>query len=311
MERSAPPDTSDMGIVSPVTLALLLANVSHVTSHPDQCTDLQRPATFDKASAMLAVFCAYDREHAGTLLPVELTEDWAMDEADTVASPIIAITYREGAAEKAVLAVQLQAVFDGEVSNSHAQTALISIYVFERRGGRWAIEKSAEEAFDEGHNGEAPGVQLVRLGPERFGLWFSIGDVHQGYLSESAMIVTLSETRIREVARLDLGGANAGTCSDNPKERGNGIYACWAYEATPAFIATRGTEYYTLRITYAGTDEIESNSNRVRKRNEAVCLTKGAGEYNETTDAKCGTYKPIPDADTFLGDGVPRTKSPQ
>jgi hypothetical protein len=300
-----------MGILAPVLMASLLANAPPAALAADECTDLQRPATFDKASAMLAVFCAYDRDHEGTLLPVEHTEDWALDEAETVASPIIAITYREGAVEKAVLAVQLQAIFDGDVSIAHAQTALISIYVFQRSGGRWAIEKRAEEAFDEGHNGEAPGVQLVKLGSERFGLWFSVGDVHQGYLSESAFIVTLSETRIREVVRLDMGGANAGACSDNPKERGDGIYACWSYEATPAFITTRSAEYYTLRISYAGTDAIEEDRNRIRKKNEAVCLTKGAGDYDEVVDPKCASYKPLPDGDVFLGDGAPRAKPPR
>ena len=255
---------------------------------------------------MLAVFCAYDSERAGTLLPVELTDNWKMDEAETIASPIIAMTYREGAIEKAVLAVQLQDVFEGEVSISHAQTALISIYVFERRGGRWVIEKRAEEAFDEGHNGDAPGVQLVKLGPERFGLWFSIGDVHQGYSSSSAMIVTLSETRIREVVRLNLGEDNAGTCSDDPKERVDGIHTCWSYEGTPAFIPITGADYYTLRVTYAGTEAVAPLSNRIRKRNSAVCLTKSAGEYNETTDPKCSAYKPLPDREVFLGNGASR-----
>ena len=68
--------------------------------------------------------------------------------------------------------MQLQMIVDGEIANGHAQTAGISIYVFRNHRGRWAIEKRADEALDEGHNGEAPGVQLVKLGSERFSIRF-------------------------------------------------------------------------------------------------------------------------------------------
>ena len=226
-------DTTHMGTLAPVLLASLLANAPPAPRAADECPELQRPAPFDKASAMLAVFCAYDTEHEGILLPLEYTEDWDLDEAETVVSPILAMRYQEGAAEKAVLAVQQQALFDGEISVAHAQTATISIYVFQRSNGRWAIEKRAEEALDEGHDGEAPPVQLVKLGPERFGLWFFGFDLHQGYSSQSAFIVTLSEPRIREVVRLNLGEDNAGTCSDDPKERADGIHTCWPTKASP------------------------------------------------------------------------------
>ena len=300
-----------MALFAPFTLALLLAQPTPVPVAGDECTNLQKPAAFDKATAMLAVFCAYDREHEGILLPIEHTEDWDLEEAETVVSPILAAHYREGAIEKAVLAVQHQALFDGEISNGHAQTAGISIYVFQRTDGRWSIEKRAEEALEEGQNGKAPSVQLVKLGPERYGLWFSSADLHQGYSSQSALIVTLSETRIREVVRLNLGEDNAGTCSDDPKERVDGTHTCWAYEGTPAFIAIKGADYYTLRVTYAGTEAVAPLSDRIRTRNFAVCLTKGAGEYNETTDPKCAAYKALPDREVFLGDGngVARAKA--
>lgn len=295
-----------MGMLAPLLLAALFAGAASALSGTDECTDLQRPATFDKASAMLAVFCAYDTEHEGILLPLEHTRDWALDDAETLVSPILAMRYQEGPVEKAVLAVQHQALFDGEISNGHAQTATISIYVFQRSGSRWTIEKRAEEAIDEGHDGEAPPVQLVKLGPERFGLWFFGFDLHQGYASRSAFIVTLSETRIREVVRLNLGEDNAGTCSDDPKERVDGIHACWSYEGKMAFIAATGAEYYTLRVSYSGTEAVAPLSNRIRKKNVAACLTKGAGGYDEVADPKCASHKPLPDAEVFLGDGERR-----
>lgn len=37
----------------------------------DRCADLAKPATFDKGTAMAAIFCEYDRAKGGTLLPVE------------------------------------------------------------------------------------------------------------------------------------------------------------------------------------------------------------------------------------------------
>jgi hypothetical protein len=296
-----------MGLLAPVaTLAVLLGTHFSADTQSDRCADLKRPATFDKASAMEAVFCHYNRDHEGVLLPFEHHDGWDVEAAETLVSPLLAVTYREGQADKGVLVVQRQMIVDGEVVIAHAQTAVVSIYVLRRSDGRWQLERSEEEALDDGHSGHAPAPQLVKLGPDRHGVWFGSGDVHQGYSSESAIIVTLGEPTIREVGRFNLGESNAGTCSTDRREWVNGIHACWNYSGNAEFIASGGADYYTLRITYTGTEAVAPLSNRIRKKQEAVCLVKSASDYEEIADSRCAGYTPLADREVFLGDGTPR-----
>ena len=130
---------------------------------------------------MAAVFCEYDRAKGGTLLPIEYTATWDMTRAEYLATPLLAATYVEGGIDKGVLVVQRQIIVENEVAWSHATSAVVSVYVFKRAGARWQFEKGAKEALDAGAKGNAAGAELIKLGDDRFGLWFEGGDIHQGY----------------------------------------------------------------------------------------------------------------------------------
>ena len=250
---------------------------------------------------MAAVFCEYDRAKGGTLLPIALTKTWDTKSAEYLLTPMLAATYVEGGVEKGVLVVQRQIIVESEVATSHATTAVVSVYVFRHAGARWQFEKGTKEALDAGHNGLAPSAELIRLGDDRFGLWFEGGDIHQGYTYASAYLVTLSTARIAQAGDFDLGQGNSGTCSNDPKERVDGIHACWEYESTRQFVRVSGNPYYTIRIAYKGTENPDpTDDEQIAPKNDPVCYAFADDEYGEVEDAKCGSYPHIAEKDVVV-----------
>jgi len=277
----------------------------------DRCADLAKPSTFDEHTAMAAVFCEYDRAKGGTLPPVEHTKNWDMSRAEYLASPLLAATYVESGAEKGVLVVQRQSIYEGEIEISHATGAVVSVYVFKHAGGVWQFEKGAKEALEAGANGNAPGAELIKLGDDKFGLWFQGGDIHQGYIDAYAYIVTLSTPKIAKVAELVMGQGNPGACSDNPKERTDVIHTCWDYKGRRDLVRVKGQEYFTLRITYKGTDSLDVTDDKaIVAKNDPVCYDFLDGEYAEMDDPDCKGYKLLPDKDVLVGKVADPKKAP-
>jgi hypothetical protein len=295
-------------------LALMIAGTRDVSpaSAADRCADLAKPAVFDEHTAMTAIFCEYDRAKGGTLLPLEHTKTWDMAHAETLVSPMLAATYVESGAEKGVLVVQRQSISEGEIEISHATSAVVSVYVFKHAGAVWQFEKGAKEALvDAGVNGRAPGAELIKLGDDKFGLWFRGGDITQGFIFAYAYIVTLSTPTIAQVAELDMGQGNPGACSDNPKERTEFIHKCWDYKGRRDLIRVKGQEYFTLRITYKGTDNLDpTNDKEIVAKNDPVCYDFLDGEYAEMDDPDCKGYKPLPDKDVLVGKTRDEKKAP-
>jgi len=286
-------------------LLLLLVSSSMIApaaAAADRCADLAKPSTFDEHTAMAAIFCEYNREKGGTLLPVEHTKTWDMAHAEILASPLLAATYVESGVQKGVLVVQRQSIYESEIVTSHATSAVVSVYVFKHAGAVWQFEKGAKEALDAGANGHAPGADLIKLGDDKFGLWFEGGDIHQGYIDAYAYIVTLSTPKIAQVAELVMGQGNPGACSDDSKERSEFVHKCWSYQGRRDLVRVKGQEYFTLRIAYKGTDSLDvTDDKQIVAKNDPVCYDFLDGEYAEMDDPDCKGYKPLPDKDVVAG----------
>jgi hypothetical protein len=144
-------------------------------------------------------------------------------------------------------------VVNGEIQESHANGATISVYVFTHQDGAWVFEKGKREVIESGANGRAPDGRLIRLGDAKYGLLFQGGDMQQGYTNDYAFIIGVSDQEIAPVAQFALGESNEGTCSDDPKERGDLIGECWSYEGKLQFLRDGESPYYAIRVRYEGT----------------------------------------------------------
>jgi hypothetical protein len=265
----------------------------------DRCGDLATPVIFDEHTAMQAVICEYNRDMGGTLLPPEHTAAWNLARAETLATPMLAATYRERGTRKGVLVVQRQMLYEGEPAWGHAQTAVVSVYVFSLTGKRWTIERHAEET-------------LVTTGPDRFGLWFVGGDMGQGYTFDYAYLVPLSDGPIAEAGRFELGASNSGACSDDPKERDTSIHACWSWETTAEFVRVPGRANDLLRLTAKGNESADQNDvDRITAKTDVVCYARSGGTYAAVNDPTCGGYRGVARADSFDVGETPTGAKPQ
>lgn len=293
-------------------LAFALALSLPASASADRCGDRATPVIFDEHTAMQAVFCEYNRDKGGTLLPLEHTAAWNLSRADTLATPMLVVTYRERGTRKGVLVVQRQMLYEGEPAWGHAQTAVVSVYVFSLTGKRWTIERRAEETLDAGQNGNAPFPSLVTTGPDRFGLWFVGGDMGQGYTFDYAYLVPLSDGPIAEAGRFDLGASNSGACSDDPKERDTSIHACWSWETTAEFVRVPGRANDLLRLTAKGNESADQNGvDRITAKTDVVCYARSGGTYAAVNDPKCGGYRGVARADSFDVGEKPTGAKPQ
>jgi hypothetical protein len=282
------------------TVVVSVALAAPARAMADRCADVAKPATFDKDTAMAAIFCEYDRAKGGTLLPVQHTRTWNLAKAETLATPLLASTYREGGIEKGVLIVQRQMLDESEVVDSHATAAVVSIYIFKRAGARWEFEKGSKEALEAGANGHAPFPEIIRIGDDKFAAWFEGGDIHQGYSNNSAYLVSLTDS-IAPIGEFDLGQDNAGSCSDNAKERDESIHACWSYEGKRELLRIKGKDHFTIRIAYSGSETADDeHPNRIVPKNRPVCYAFAGDGYTETTDRSCASAPALAEADVVI-----------
>lgn len=282
------------------TLGLVLLMVTPVAV-AGRCEDKAKPKQFNKDTAMEAIFCEYNREHGGTLIPLKNTANWDAKNSETLATPILAATYKEGNVQKGVLALQRQMLEStGESVMSHGQQAIISVYVFKFDGTSWVFEKGKMNATEAGTHGHAPGGRLAKIGPEKYGLIFEGGWTGQGYDISYAFIINLSEQTILDAGNFDTGQSNSGTCADDPKERDTMVGACWDYEGRPEFIAIQESPYYMLRIAYHGTESKDINDrDKITPKNDPICYTFTGSKYADTKDRNCANYKALDASEIF------------
>jgi len=268
----------------------------------DQCEDSAKPKQFNKDTAMEAIFCEYNREHGGTLLPLENTRSWDIRSSDTLVTPILTATYLEGNVQKGVLALQRQMLEStGEPVASHGQQATVSVYVFRFDGERWVFEKGKTTATEAGTYGSAPDGRLAKIGPDKYGILFEGGWAGQGYFTSYALIVNLSGQTILEAGAFDTGQSNSGACAEEPEQQEGAIGACWSYEGRPEFIAAQGSPYYMLRIAYQGTESGDVNlPEEVAPKDDPVCYTLTGRKYVEARDPSCASYQAL-DAGAIFG----------
>ena len=244
-----------------------------------------RFTVFTPATAMLAVFGAYDDLRGGTLLPVNLTKTWEIKNATVLLSPLIANTYEESGRTKGVLAVQRQIVEGGEVEDAHAAPAEISVYVFSFNGNEWLFEKGEPKVIKAGSFGIAPKGQLVRIGDEKFGLLFEGDDMHHGYKNEYKFLVAISEPTIGVIFDEPTGEDNMGQCSDDEKERKESgilkLKPCWGYATKLSFIRILPSAYFIMSLEVSGT--------ALREKDNAVVSAKRTSYLRMGSDR----YKPI------------------
>ncbi|WP_423019502.1 hypothetical protein [Undibacterium sp. Di27W] len=271
--------------------------------------DIAKPEVFNADTAMLAIFGTYNQKQQGVLLPEENTVQWDMKQADTLVRPLLVASYTEAGKQKGVLAMQRQQLLEGAAINSHATSAMISVYIFAYDGKQWIFEKGKKEVTEAGAFGEAPGGRLIRLGQDKYGLLFSGGDVHQGYTNDYAFIISLSDAKPLKVLELNMGESNSGTCTDVVEEQEGMMQACWENTGKISFLQNAAEPYYVIKLTTIGNNLPENGSRPANKKQDEY-FVHTAGAYKASKEQRLKAAKTVPDEVVYkAGDTQTQTDS--
>lgn len=190
------------------------------------------------------------------------------------ATPLLFKPFREEGANKLFL---LTATIP-EGGDCHACGAHIGMAVLTERGPYWKIEAAQKVVGQYGAYGQPPTPELVRLGPDRFGLTFSWGDMHQGIAEEGVIFIDRDGGIFREILSIETATDTSGygtfaTAEDNA-----------FYESKIDYLPGSHPTYFDIRVTTRGRRGARLKRRLVMRPFVKVQLYRFSGD----------SYKPVP-----------------
>jgi hypothetical protein len=117
----------------------------------------------------------------------------------------------------------------------HVCEAITGVFEFVRESSGWVLHASNRQFFDDGDFGRSPDAQLLQLGPDHYGLKFTVTHMATGGDGESRMIVVMP------VAGKFVTALGQETEDDS---EGNTVET-----DTVEFLPGQDPEYYSVKVT--------------------------------------------------------------
>lgn len=164
----------------------------------------------------------------------------------------------------------------------HYCLAIIGGAIFSRNGDAWQMEVGQKYITGLGAWESAPRGELIRIGPDRYGILFRDKDGMQGIIMQRVVLVTVIEKNFLVILNADTDGDNLGAC--RTIEGGK----CWQYSSKTEFIPGKNPSYYDFRITINGTKAADNEiySPQVIPFNEVQLYTFTGLKYELSTTSK-------------------------
>lgn len=162
-----------------------------IVSQANDCDSLSKPKTMNIDNAMKQIFCYYHIENQATLLPLESTQNWQIENANTILQPQSLDFFNNQ--NSASLLVARRKIDNGEIYKlDRYKGASFSIYVFERQQGQWQFLKGKKMVLETGMRGNIPKSVFLSEQDES-GYVITNSDYCQfGYCSQKAFYVSLT-----------------------------------------------------------------------------------------------------------------------
>jgi hypothetical protein len=263
-------------------LASLAVALAPALARADRCSELATPASFDAASAMRAVFCEYDAGRRATLLPPRLTPGWNEKKAQGRAFPLFAGTFEAGGVKRGVLVVGRRQLHGDEPVMTQREWLGLSFYLFREQAGRFVYERGLRDWIP-GWRGAEPRIELAKLGPDRFVLWFHHEWMAQGNTGQALSLWSLADPGAPQLLFLQTQENNEGNCT---QEDGDGLPPCWTYDSDVELLP--GADGWGLvRVTRSGTEP--GDDGKVVPAREVACYARTGERYEAVPAERCGS----------------------
>lgn len=134
----------------------------------------------------------------------------------------------------------------GENYDCHVCLPLLSAAVFSRRNSQWSIESKEKYLILGASFGQKPRCQLVKIGPEKFGIVMHYSDLAQGFETEWIVLVAANGNTVKPILTLTTrNDPNDARCARSPA----GDESCIRYSVEYHFVPGSNSAYFDIQTT--------------------------------------------------------------
>jgi len=136
----------------------------------------------------------------------------------------------------------IQAKSTGE---DHVSGAILRGAVLVKQGKTWQVESATSDLGESGSWGQPPEAQLIKIGPDQYGVLFKNAYTNQGVTTENTSLVTAVGTQLKEVFSLNTSEDNSGACDESSD-------CYYSYETQLEFVPGRNPDYFDIKAVTKG-----------------------------------------------------------
>jgi|GEM_PF-3533202 len=160
--------------------------------------------------------------------------------------------------------------------NCHACAPILGAAMFTRIDSAWFVEAIKKNITEVGAWGELPSNNLVKMGPDTYGVAFDYGYTGQGTTLGGTLLIAFGDGSIQQVADIHTTFSNEGMFMDGQQDD-----LAYGYESTISFQPGDNTEIFDLVVATTGTRPADGldGTGPVRRFQEQRTYVLHGGSY--------------------------------
>jgi hypothetical protein len=152
-----------------------------------------------------------------------------------------------------------------EVMASHADSASISVVVYQWVAKQWQLFSKQTNVGNFGSWGDVPEtkqVKTLQLSPDNIAFLIDSGSTGQGYTEDGKGLFSYNPKNKtwKDLGFVQTGGDNAGACDDSPQPADSMLSACWKFSGEITLTkAGKNPDFPDLLVKQKGTTSDDNN----------------------------------------------------
>lgn len=230
---------------------------------------------YDAAKKTAPWVCGLDRDHPNAENGWPCDRDYA-----TVSIAVLLMAeVQEDGTDKVYLVASARPANPPNGFECHACRPAIGVAVFKWQGESWILQCANPATGFYGAWGDPPGVDLVKVGPEKHGLLLSERDLAQGFAWSSAMLLLPISGKVTESWRIQDEQDNLGAYDPTDKLNKQVPYrSSAAFKFIAADHLDGSADYYDIEVESRGEDRKDLD-HAVKQENWTETYRFTGGKY--------------------------------
>ena len=154
-------------------------------------------------------------------------------------------TYRELGIDKHIFVTLTKPL--GNDYDCHVCEPLLGAVVFSKRADKWSIESEEKYLILGAGFGQRPRCQLVKVGPDKFGVMMHYGDMSQGFKTEWIVLISAEGNTVKPILTLTTLHDFPPPCSPDPTNPND--EDCIHYSVEYRFLPGSNPAYFDISTT--------------------------------------------------------------